>query len=433
MTGMKERIRGVFGACAGNLVEWFDFYVYSYASIYFAAAFFPKADRLSQLLSTALIFAVGFFMRPLGGWLFGRIADRSGRRRAMMLSVSLMCAGSACVALLPTHETVGDLAPALLLLARMAQGLSVGAEYGTGATYLSEVSNKGRRGLLGSFQYVTLVGGQLLAMLTLVIVQHFLSAAELAAWGWRIPFAVGALGGFVVLLLRRTMTETATAASMARKEAGSLRALWRDHKRAVILIVLFTSGGSLYFYTFTNYMQKLLVLSGIAPATVSLVMTAALLGFVALQPMMGALCDRLGLKTHMLIFTGLATFTSVPLLMALEHTTTPLTAFALVMCGFTINAFYTAIAGLVKADMFPAQVRALGVGLPYAIGNALFGGTAESVALALRREGWNEAYFWYVAGVSAVAFLASLAMPNLTRHGYLDGDGSVVANIPPRR
>jgi MHS family alpha-ketoglutarate permease-like MFS transporter len=162
-------------------------------------------------------------------------------------------------------------------------------------------------------------------------------------------------------------------------------------------------------------------------------MTAALLGFVALQPMMGALCDRLGLKTHMLIFTGLATFTSVPLLMALEHTTTPLTAFALVMCGFTINAFYTAIAGLVKADMFPAQVRALGVGLPYAIGNALFGGTAESVALALRREGWNEAYFWYVAGVSAVAFLASLAMPNLTRHGYLDGDGSVEANIPPRR
>jgi MHS family alpha-ketoglutarate permease-like MFS transporter len=351
----------------------------------------------------------------------------------MMLSVSLMCAGSASVALLPTHETVGELAPALLLLARMAQGLSVGAEYGTGATYLSEVSNKGRRGLLGSFQYVTLVGGQLLAMLTLVIVQQFLSAEELAAWGWRIPFAVGALGGFVVLLLRRTMTETATAASMARKEAGSLRALWRDHKRAVILIVLFTSGGSLYFYTFTNYMQKLLVLSGIAPATVSLVMTAALLGFVALQPMMGALCDRLGLKTHMLIFTGLATFTSVPLLMALEHTTTPLTAFALVMCGFTINAFYTAIAGLVKADMFPAQVRALGVGLPYAIGNALFGGTAESVALALRREGWNEAYFWYVAGVSAVAFLASLAMPNLTRHGYLDGDGSVEANIPPRR
>lgn len=433
MTSINARIKGVFGACAGNLVEWFDFYVYSYASIYFAASFFPKGDRLSQLLSTAIIFAVGFFMRPLGGWLFGRIADRSGRRRAMMLSVSLMCCGSAFVALLPTYAMVGNLAPALLLLARMLQGLSVGAEYGTGATYLSEVSNAGRRGLLGSFQYVTLVGGQLLAMLTLVVLQQFLTTAELAAWGWRIPFAVGALGGFVVLLLRRTMTETATAASMARKEAGSVRALWRDHKRALILIVLFTSGGSLYFYTFTNYMQKLLVLTGLAPDMVSLVMTAALLGFVVLQPLMGMLCDRIGLKAHMLIFTGLATVTSVPLLMALEHAAGPLMAFALVMLGLTINAFYTAIAGLVKADMFPAPVRALGVGLPYAIGNALFGGTAESVALALRQAGRTETYFWYLAAVSAVAFLASLAMPNLTRHGYLDGDGKVEANIPPKR
>jgi MHS family alpha-ketoglutarate permease-like MFS transporter len=430
---MRARIKGVFGACAGNLIEWFDFYVYSSTTIYFAAAFFPKADRVSQLLYSAGIFAFGFLMRPLGGWLFGRIADRSGRRRAMMLSVSLMCCGSAFVALLPTYDQVGVVAPALLLLARMLQGLSVGAEYGTGATYLSEVSNKGRRGLLGSFQYVTLVGGQLLAMLTLVVIQQFLGTEELTAWGWRIPFAVGAAGGLVVLLLRRTMTETATSASMARKEAGSLSALWRDHKRAVILIVLFTSGGSLYFYTFTTYMQKLLVLTGIAPAMASQIMAAALLGFVVLQPVMGALCDRIGLKAHMLIFTGLATLTTVPLLTALEQARTPLLAFALVMCGFTINAFYTSIAGLVKADMFPATVRALGVGLPYAIGNAAFGGTAESVALALRQAGSTESYFWYVTAVSAVAFLASLAMPNLTRHGYLDGDGRVEANIPQRR
>lgn len=429
-----QRVRGVVGACAGNLVEWFDFYVYSFTAIYFAAAFFPSGDQISQLLSTAAVFAVGFFMRPLGGWIFGRIADRKGRRHAMMLSVSLMCGGSLILSLLPTYATIGIAAPILLVLIRMLQGLSVGAEYGTGATYLSEVGNKGRRGFLGSFQYVTLIGGQLLAILVITILQQFLSPDEMRAWGWRIPFALGAVGGLVVFVLRRTMQETATRASMERKEAGSVAALWRGHKRAVIVITLFTCGGSLYFYTFTTYMQKLLALSGgMSVPTVSLIMTTCLLCFVLMQPLMGLLCDRLGTKTHMLIFTGLAATVSVPLLFALEAASTPLSAFLLVMLGMTINAFYTAIAGLVKADMFPIEVRALGVGLPYAVGNALFGGTAEYVALAFKQANMDEMFFFYVAGISAMAFIASLCMPNLKKHGYLDGDGKVEANTPPFR
>jgi MHS family dicarboxylic acid transporter PcaT-like MFS transporter len=429
-----QRVRGVIGACAGNLVEWFDFYVYSYTSIYFAAAFFPSGDQVSQLLSTAIVFAVGFFMRPLGGWIFGRLADRKGRRYAMMLSVSLMCGGSLLLSLLPTYASVGILAPIALVLVRMLQGLSVGAEYGTGATYLSEVGSKGRRGFLGSFQYVTLVGGQLIATLVLVILEQVFTGPEMRAFGWRIPFFIGALGGLVVLYLRRTMQETATKSSMERKEAGSVLAMWRSHKRAVIVITLFTCGGSLYFYTFTNYMQKLLVLSGDMPTpTVTLIMTAALLCFTLMQPLMGLLCDRLGTRAHMLIFTGLAATVSVPLLYMLEAVTSPVAAFALVLLGLTINAFYTAIAGFVKADMFPIEVRALGVGLPYAVGNALFGGTAESVALTLRQMGQPETFFYYVAGISALAFLASLCMPDLKKHGYLDGDGKVEENIPPFR
>jgi MHS family alpha-ketoglutarate permease-like MFS transporter len=430
---LAQRIRGVVGACAGNLIEWFDFYVYSFTQIYFAAAFFPGGDQLSQLLQTSALFAVGFFMRPLGGWIFGRIADRRGRRHAMMLSVSLMCGGSLTLSLLPTYASIGIMAPIALGLVRMLQGLSVGAEYGTGATYLSEVGNKGRRGFLGSFQYVTLIGGQLLATLVITILLLLLTPDEMRAWGWRIPFMLGAVGGLVVFVLRRTMQETATKSSMARKEAGSLKALWHGHKRAVIVITLFTCGGSLYFYTFTTYMQKLLTLSsGMSAPTVSLVMTACLFCFVLLQPLMGMLCDRLGTKIHMLIFTGLAATVSVPLLFALEGARTPVAAFLLVMLGMTINAFYTAIAGLVKADMFPIQVRALGVGLPYAIGNAAFGGTAEYVALAFKRAKMDEVFFFYVAGVSVLAFLASLCMPNLKKHGYLDGDGKVEANIPPR-
>jgi MHS family alpha-ketoglutarate permease-like MFS transporter len=427
---LAQRIRGVVGACGGNLIEWFDFYVYSATSIYFAASFFPSGDQVSQLLGTAIIFAVGFFMRPLGGWIFGRMADRKGRRHSMLLSIGLMCIGSFLVAILPTHAQIGVAAPILLALCRMLQGLSVGAQYGTGATYLSEVGSKGRRGLLGSLQYVTLIGGQLLALTLLGVLQYLLTTEEMKAWGWRIPFAVGGLGGVVLLLMRSVIKETATRESMKNKDAGSIRLLWAGHKRAVILILLFTCGGSLYFYTFTTYMQKFLVLSsGIPAATVSWIMTAALICYGAMQMLMGWVCDRIGAKSNMLIATSLSMVCAAPLLYALRATHDPLSAFFLVMAGLTIGAFYTAISGYVKADMFPITVRALGVGLPYAIGNAMFGGTAESVALYLRQRGIDDAFFWYVGGINALAFLASVAMPNLRKHGYLDGDGRVEENV----
>src|SRR5947207_12178510 len=187
----RRRIFAIVGSSSGNLVEWYDFYCYAFFALYFAPAFFPNGDPTSQLLQTAGIFAVGFFMRPVGGWLFGRIADRVGRRTSMIISVLMMCAGSLLIGILPTHATVGTAAPVLLLLARMLQGLSVGGEYGTSATYMSEVALPGKRGFYASFQYVTLIGGQLLASLVVLIVQQSLSDGELRAWGWRIPFFIG--------------------------------------------------------------------------------------------------------------------------------------------------------------------------------------------------------------------------------------------------
>src|SRR5262249_45829610 len=162
------------------------------------------------------------------------------------------------IAVLPTYETIGAAAPALLLVARVVQGLSVGGEYGTAATYMSEVAGRGRRGFYSAFQYVTLIGGQLLALLVLIILQALLSADELKAWGWRIPFVIGAVAAVVAMYLRRSLAETASQESMHAKEAGSLLGLWH-HKRAVILVLAFTMSGSLYFYTFTTYMQKYLV------------------------------------------------------------------------------------------------------------------------------------------------------------------------------
>ena len=421
----RRRILAIVGSSSGNLVEWYDFYCYAFFALYFAPVFFPKGDSTSQLLQTAGIFAVGFFMRPVGGWLFGRIADRLGRRTSMMISVLMMCGGSLLIAVLPTYETVGTLAPVFLLLARMIQGLSVGGEYGTSATYMSEVATRGQRGFYASFQYVTLIGGQLLASLVLVTLQALMTREQLTGGGWRIPFVIGALAAVVALFLRRSLAETATKDNLESKEAGTISALFR-HWRAFCVVLAYTAGGSLSFYTFTTYMQKYLVNTAhIETVTASRTMTAALFVYMLVQPVFGWLSDRIGRKTNMLLFSGLTMVLVVPLMTAIGETTDPLLAFALVMTGMLSISFYTGISGIVKAELFPTQVRALGVGLSYAVANSLFGGTAEYVALWFKNEGMEGTFFWYVAGMLAISFVASLIMPNPKRHGYLDGDGTV--------
>ena len=421
----RRRIKAIVGASSGNLVEWYDFYTYAFTSIYFAHAFFPAGDQTSQLMATAGIFAVGFFMRPLGGWLFGWLADAHGRKTSMVASVLLMCAGSLMIACLPTYDTIGAAAPLLLLVARLAQGLSVGGEYGTAATYMSEVAGKGQRGFYSSFQYVTLIGGQLLALLVLITLQNTLGPEALRDWAWRIPFVIGAIAAVVAMYLRRSLEETASAETMHRKEAGSLKGLI-PHRKALLITTGLTMGGSLFFYTFTTYMQKYLVNTAkMNAATVSTVMTCALILFMVLQPLFGALSDRIGRRNNLLIFGGLGIIGAVPLLVALGSVTSPVTAFALIIVSLVIAAFYTSISGVVKAELFPPEVRALGVGLPYAIANALFGGTAEYVALRLKSAGYEGAFAWYVAAIVGVALIATLAMPDTRRHGYLDGDGRI--------
>ncbi|WP_426447872.1 MFS transporter [Siccibacter colletis] len=406
----RRRVWAIVGASSGNLVEWFDFYVYSFCSLYFAHIFFPSGNPTTQLLQTAGIFAAGFLMRPVGGWLFGWIADRHGRKTSMLISVCMMCFGSLVIACLPGYAQIGTLAPVLLLLARLFQGLSVGGEYGTSATYMSEVAIEGRKGFFASFQYVTLIGGQLLALLTVVILQQVLNEKDLYAWGWRIPFAIGAVLAIVALWLRRSLDETSTDETRALKEAGSLKGLWRNRK-AFIMVLGFTAGGSLSFYTFTTYMQKYLVnTAGMHANTASAIMTGALFIFMLLQPFIGALSDKIGRRSSMLCFGALATLCTVPILTALQNVSSPWAAFGLVMLALIIVSFYTSISGILKAEMFPAQVRALGVGLSYAVANALFGGSAEYVALWLKSLGSETAFFWYVSAMGALAFVVSLML-----------------------
>ena len=421
----RRRIWAIFASSSGNLVEWFDFYAYAFTALYFAPLFFPKGNQTTQLLQTAAVFAIGFLMRPIGGYVFGFIADKYGRKTSMMISVLMMCAGSLAIALLPTYEAIGTAAPALLLVARMVQGLSVGGEYGTSATYMSEVALPGRRGFFASFQYVTLIGGQLLASLVVLIIQQSISDAELRAWGWRIPFFIGAAFAVVALFLRASLHETSSADTRARKEAGSLSEIFRHHTRAFLIVLGYTAGGSLIFYTFTTYMQKYLVNTAhMNDRTANIVMTAVLFTYMVLQPPFGAFSDRFGRKTSMLLFSGLATLCTVPLMHAIGGVTNPYSAYFLIVAALLIVSFYTSISGLVKSEMFPPEIRALSVGLSYAIANAVFGGSAEYAALWLKDVGAESDFYWYVTFMCAIAFVAALVMPDPRTKGYLRGEGT---------
>ncbi|SPX64904.1 Alpha-ketoglutarate permease [Leclercia adecarboxylata] len=275
---------------------------------------------------------------------------------------------------------------------------------------MSEVAVEGRKGFYASFQYVTLIGGQLLAILAVVILQQVLSDEDLRTWGWRIPFALGAVLAVVALWLRRQLDETSRKEVRTLKEAGSFKGLWRNRK-AFLMVLGFTAGGSLTFYTFTTYMQKYLVnTTGMHANVASMVMTVALFVFMLIQPIIGALSDKIGRRSSMLIFGGLSTLCTVPILTALQHVSSPYAAFALVMVALVIASFYTSISGILKAEMFPAQVRALGVGLSYAVANALFGGSAEYVALSLKSIGNETVFFWYVTLMGALAFIVSLML-----------------------
>ena len=414
------RMRAILAGSAGNLIEWYDFYVYAFTALYFSAEFFPASNAAAQIMATSGIFAVGFFMRPIGGWFFGRYADRHGRQSAMVLSILLMGAGSLLIGVLPTYAQVGVVAPALLLLGRMIQGFSTGGQYGTAATYLSEIAGRDRRGFWASFQYVTLVGGQLLATLVILLLQQVLSAEAMKSYGWRIAFIIGACGAVTVLLLRRHMHETSTGSDRTR-DAGTLRELFGSNGRAFLLVTTLTAGGSLAFYTFTTYMQKYLVLTvGLSKERATATMTLVLVVFMGLQPIMGLLSDRIGRRNNIIIFAGLATLLTVPILSTLAETASGISIFLLVLAGLTINSFYTSVSGLFKAEMFPVHVRALGVGLAYGVGNALFGGTAENVALAFKEAGHEDYFYWYVTAVCGVSLVTALWLRDTRRDNPLD-------------
>ncbi|WP_445505546.1 MFS transporter [Niallia sp. 03091] len=427
-----NRIAGnIFKGSIGNLIEWYDWYVYSAFAVYFSTEFFPKGDQTSQLLNTAAIFAIGFLMRPIGSLLMGRFADRHGRRAALTLSITVMAGGSLIIAITPSYNSIGIMAPIILVLARLLQGLSLGGEYGTSATYLSEMANKGRRGFYSSFQYVTLVGGQMVALGVQIILQQLLSEEDMISWGWRIPFVIGALGALAVLWLRRTMDESEQFSKMnaeSKKNAGTIRALMK-HPKAVFTVVGLTLGGTVAFYIFTTYLQKFMINTvGLPKEVVTWINFIALFIFVILQPLAGILSDRIGRRPLLMYFGIFGTLLTVPIFLIMTQVKSPIAAFLLMMAGLIIVTGYTSINAIVKAELFPTEIRALGVGFPYGLTVAVFGGTAELIALWFKSMNVEYFFFFYVAACVAISFITYWRMGETSKKSHIDAEENKLAS-----
>ena len=418
---VKYRLKSIFGGSVGNLVEWYDWYTYSAFALYFSPVFFPNSNPTAQLLNSAGIFAVGFLMRPIGGWLFGSIADKQGRKKSMALSVLIMAIGSLIIGLTPGYKQIGIFAPLLLVFARLIQGLSTGGEYGTSATYLSEMATKKHRGFYSSFQYVTLIGGQLLALGIQLILQNWLlTPAELQDWGWRIPFFVGAILSFIALYLRRHIDETSAFKKNKEEKKGGLAILLK-YPKEVFTVVGLTLGGTIAFYTFSTYMQKFLVntvhLSKETSTTLSFI---SLLLFAIMQPLFGLLSDKIVRKPLLIGFGIMGSLCTYPILTGLASETNTTIIFLLMIGALIIVSGYTSINAVVKAELFPAEIRALGVGLPYALTVAIFGGTAEYFALWFKNIGHESYFYWYVTGCILISLILYTTMKDTKHHSKIE-------------
>lgn len=432
-TDLRRAVLNTIKGSSGNLVEWYDVYTYTVFLTYFEKHFFNPADENSTVYAYA-VFAVTFLARPFGSWWFGRYADRHGRKAALTLSVSVMALGSFLIAILPTRESIGVWAAVALIAIRLLQGFATGGEYGTSATYMSEAATADKRGFLSSFQYVTLVGGHVLAQFTLLVLQTFMTKAEITDWGWRIPFFIGGVAAVVVFWLRRSMDESLSHERIAasggdESRAGSLRELFTHHFKALAICFLVTLGGTVAFYTY-SINGPAIVKSSFANdgMTATWVNLASLVFLMLLQPVGGWISDKVGRKP-VLVFFGLGglVWTWV-LLTYLPKATSPMSAFLLLCAAYIILTGYTSINAIVKAELFPAHIRALGVGLGYGLANSAFGGTAPLIYQALKKNNQVPLFIVYVTVCIAISlFVYAFVLKNKARTALDDEQGHAYA------
>jgi MHS family alpha-ketoglutarate permease-like MFS transporter len=379
--GRASSGRMVAAGAIGNLIEWYDWAIYGFFAPVIASQFFPDENAVLALALTFATFAVGFVMRPLGGLLLGPFGDRHGRTSLLALTVGIMGAASLLIAVCPNYAAIGIAAPALLLVARLAQGLSAGAELGGAATFLVESARSNRRGLTGSWQQATTGLGALLASGIGAGLSAVLNENSLNGWGWRLPFAFGALLALVAVALRRGLGDPRPA-DADHKPVGMFEAL-TSQPRACVRVVAIILIETLTFYIWLVYLPTWAQTEGDVGFGAALtVSTCTLAVFVVLTPLCGMLSDRIGRRPLLLVPTlGFAVLTA-PLLALAAASLAGYVVASLV--GAVLSSMFSGVIITTMAEQFPTRVRVGGVAGPAALGVALFGGTAPLIITALQ-------------------------------------------------
>lgn len=410
--GEKAYVKPVLAGSVGNLVEWYDWAIYAFLAPVFASQFFT-GDPAANLLSAFLVFAVGFFMRPLGAAIIGSYADRFGRKSALAFTIFLMSAGSLIIAVAPTAERIGLLAPLLLVVARLMQGFSAGGEFGSSAAFIVEHAPPGKRAFLGSFQQVSVVGGTLLASGTAALLTGILSAEQMASYGWRIPFFIGAALGIVGLWLRRSVPEPESflnAKKAGRAVRNPLTEAITRHPRAVLRVILVTLAPTVVYYMWIIYLPTFASTTVDASLSEALrANTIALAALMLMLPFSGILSDRFGRRATFLAGAVLYILLTYPLLAMLSASFG--TILLVQLAGVAIYSLYGANSCAIIVEQFPPEVRTAGISLPYALAVAVFGGTAPYLSQWLNSQGMGEVFVMYVIAINVIGAIVYFLMP----------------------
>lgn len=409
--GLGERRRSVVAGSVGNAVEFVDWNIYATFAPVFASQFFPSADKTAALLSALAIFAVGFIMRPIGGAILGPYVDRFGRKRGLTLTVGIMAGASLVIAVCPGYATIGIGAPIILCVARLAQGFSNGGEFGASSAYLVETAPPGRRAFYGSWQQVTVAGAHIIVAGLGSVLTFVIPAASMESWGWRIPFAFGALLGLVGLWLRIAASESGEfrdkEKAERRKRSRPLVDMLRYHPKAALRVVGITIAGTLFYYVWISYMPGYVnVATGMPLSEALLIKTISITCFTIALPFVGILSDRIGRKITMSVFAGGFLLFSWPAFALLRNDFWTILGIELVGMLFLLG--YSANCAAIMSEQFPAAVRGTGIALPYALAVALFGGTAPYITTWLKANelaGWTPLYLGIAAAIGLVVYL----------------------------
>ena len=412
-SSLKERRQSLMAAAAGNVLEWYDWTIYGILSVYLAKNFFSQSDPTSALLSTLAIFAGGFVARPLGGYVFGRVADGRGRKIALIVTMTLLGLASLGIALLPTYASVGWLASLGLMLLRLLQGFAHGGETGVSYVYVAEIAPKQRRGLWSSSVFVSVVIGIMLATGLAAALTSYLTPTEMNDWGWRIGFALGGLLSLYTLFLRRKAMETEAYAKLHQpRRGGVIHAPMSagEKLRLCVRIIALLAAMNVWYYIWVVFAPALAIASHkMNPSGAYIASLCAQASTLIFLPLFGMLSDRVGRRPVMLAFAALVVLTGIPIQAMI--TSDPWTLFLAQGAGLIVWCLGVSIYPVLMAELVPARARGVGVGVITSLSVAIFGGTAPYLNTWLKSLNLTWVFQAYLIVLALITIAAALRMP----------------------